>query len=84
MKDKLTAKKVAELCQIFLSSEFGKYYITQLSLQYNALHQEAEKHGLSLAQKAMCVERAAGVKLAIDFLQERARLLEGGHFDKKN
>ena len=71
MSDELVA--ISEQAKAFLASPFGKQYIAALGMQYNGLHQDAEREDLSPSQKAMKVERAAGVKFAISYLEERAR-----------
>ena len=66
MKDFTPAELKVE-CQAFLATDLGQYYITQLSLQYNDLHQKAERD-----RDIMHVVEAAGVKRAIDFLTGHA------------
>lgn len=73
---------IAEAAKEFANSDFGKHFITKLSLTYNGLHHDAEK-AETVEAKAMKVERAAGVKVAIDFISERIALLDNGHFDNK-
>ena len=73
-------KALAELSHDFLQTPLGEYFLTQLSVHYNALHQAAESEELSLAQKAMKIERAAGVKFAIDWFTSRDALLAQGYF----
>lgn len=74
-------KLITEAAKQFSDSEFGKHYIAQLSIIYNGLHQEAEGN-LSIEQKAMKIERAAGLKIALDFISERVALFEQEYFDK--
>lgn len=75
---KLGPQQIAELADAFLESDFGKHYIQQLQLNYNTLHHEAESQNATAEQKAFLVERAAGVKFAIDYLfLRRQRVLDG-------
>lgn len=67
----------------FLKTELGEYFVTVLNTFYNDLHHQAENESLTAEQKAMRIERAAGVHWAINFFIERKRLLESGHFDKQ-
>jgi hypothetical protein len=76
-------KQVAQMAHDFLETPFGKYFINHLSVQYNGLHQEAEDPSLSPAQKAYKVERAAGIKVAINFLLERDQLLQADYYKDK-
>ena len=78
-----TDKQLSELANEFVESPFGKHYLAQLALVYNALHQEAEREELTTEQKAMKVERAAGLRVAIDYMTGKQKLLQGGHFDRK-
>lgn len=77
------AKSAAEAASEFLASEFGQVYIAALSLKYNSLHQEAEDPELSIERKAFLIERAAGLKLAIDYLTVRDDAVKRGDFVKE-
>lgn len=79
---KLDSEKVARLTHDFLETDLGKHHLAQLSVQYNGLHQEAESEKLSIEQKALKIERAAGLKIAIDLLTGPERLLAQGYFEK--
>ncbi len=79
----IDAKREAELVHDFLGTELGEHYLTQLSLQYNGLHQAAESEALTFEQKALKVEKAAGVKVAIDILTQADALHEAGYFKTK-
>lgn len=72
-------KELAEACADFVKSEFGEFLMFQLGLQYNGLHQSAEASDLTVEQKAMKIERAAGLKLAMDFVTSRAELHKQGY-----
>lgn len=76
------AKTTAEAATKFLKTPFGKQFVQALNLHYNGLHQEAEDKSLSVEQKAMLVERAAGVKVAINYLLQREQLVKGEYFKK--
>lgn len=78
-----TAKQLAELAQAFLETDFGQYYLQVMSVQYNALHQAAESKELSIEQKALQVERAAGLKWAINWLTNQDQLLKQGYYEEK-
>ncbi len=80
MKDE---RLIAEAAKGFLDTDFGRHFITQLSLIYNGLHQDAEQATTSEA-KAFKVERAAGLKMAIDYLNERAMRIDRGDFPKED
>ena len=79
----LDAKRLAEAIKDFTASDLGQDYLTALGLQYNGLHHAAESEDLSIEQKAMKIERAAGVKWAIDYLTSRETLLDQGYYKKK-
>lgn len=79
---KPTPKQEAEMATAFLETPFGQHYITELGLIYNGLHQDAERGDLSFEQKALKVERAAGVRQAIDWLKGRQGALKAGVFPK--
>lgn len=83
MSDELTPKQIAEEANAFIDSPFGKHFINQLQIKYNSLHHDAEHVDLSAEQKAYRVERAAGVKMAIDYLFMRRQRVESGEFDEK-
>lgn len=80
---KSDAKRIAELVSEFLETDLGEHYLATLGVEYNGLHQEAESESLTASQKAMKIERAAGVKFAINWLTQRKTLLDGGHLKKK-
>jgi hypothetical protein len=74
----LDGKKLAQDIHLFLEDELGKHLIKQLSYKYNELHQAAESEDLTIEQKALKVERAAGLKWALDYLLTRnQRFVEG-------
>jgi hypothetical protein len=73
-------KHIATLSSEFLKTELGELFVEQLSLHYNNLHQEAEGDSLTIEQKAMKIERAAGVKFAITWLTSRDELLAQGYW----
>lgn len=75
-------KLIAEAAKAFSETDFGKHYIAQLSVIYNGLHQDAEGN-LSVEQKALKVERAAGLKIAIDFIAERVAMFDQKYFDNQ-
>lgn len=74
--------ELAKACAEFIETDFGAFYIQQLSLQYNALHQAAESEEMSVERKALTVERAAGLKKAIDFLTTRSALSAAGYHEE--
>jgi hypothetical protein len=76
----LDVKRLAQLAQQFLDTVYGGWSIAKLSAIYNNLHHEAEE-AQSIDEKALKVERAAGLRLAIDLLTHDAALLETGYFD---
>lgn len=78
-----TAEQVAEQVQAFLATPLGKRYLQTLSVQYNNLHQEAESEALTPGQKAAKIDRAAGVKFAINWLTDREALRAAEYFAKK-
>lgn len=80
MSNKAEARKLAEQITDFLRTDLGQHLLKQLSLQYNGLHHQAEGQELTVEQKAMRIERAAGVKWVIDYLMQRKHLLETGHY----
>lgn len=82
--DPLTPKQIAEMANEFTESLFGKWYLSQLSGKYNELHHQAESEELGVDQKAAKVDRAAGVKKAIDIVMERRQRYLSGEFDKKD
>lgn len=82
-QSQLTPKQIAEMASSFVESDFGQYYLTQMNLHYNALHQASESEDLSLAHKAYKVERAAGLKFAISWLTGKDSLLKSGYYDEK-
>lgn len=75
-------EKMARLASAFLDTEYGTYYLTTLSELYNDEHHLAEKAD-SAEQKAAHVDRAAGMRRAIDLLTHDAQMLQSGYFDKK-
>lgn len=79
----LEGKDLAIEAKAFTESRFGQVLLKQLSLHYNALHQEAESEGLTVEQKVMKIERAAGAKWAIDYIMTRVKSLDEGYYDKK-
>lgn len=81
LMDNRTDKQIAEMASQFVASEFGQYYLTMLSTEYNGWHQEAEGD-LSVEQKALKVERAAGLRFAIDWLTGKDKLVKSGYYDK--
>lgn len=80
---KLEGELLAKAISKFLSTELGEQFLTTLSLHYNDLHHQAEDVALTAEQKAMKVERAAGVKWCIDYLTQRQKNLEDGYWAKK-
>lgn len=76
-------KLLAEQCAEFVKGELGTYYLKVLSVQYNAFHQQAEDASLTAEQKAGLVDRAAGLKFAIDWLTSRQQMYDRGDFNKK-
>lgn len=68
----MTPEQVNAACYDFIRSDLGQHCLTQWSNKYNELHHTAEGEGLTPAQKAAKVDRAAGLKIAIDFLTTRA------------
>ena len=61
---------VSERVKAFLVTPLGKQFMLVLHTEYNDLHQAAEA-ATTMEQKALNVERAAGVKFAIGWLLER-------------
>jgi hypothetical protein len=76
----LTRKQAAELARMFTESEFGQFMMLALSQKYNELHHAAEDETLGIEKKAMIVERAAGLKIAIDFIVNRTEAAKLGEF----
>lgn len=76
----ISPKLEAQAAHDFLETRFGKHFIEQLSMRYNVLHQSAEREKMTSEQKAMKVERAAGVKFAIDWLVQKDQQLAAGMF----
>lgn len=77
-KGNYTPSQVARMASAFLKTPFGEYFVDALSLKYNALHQQAEDETIGSERKAFLVERAAGVKVAIDYLLVRQANLDAG------
>lgn len=82
-KQQLSPAEIAERAHAFMQTEFGQLFLTSLSGIYNDMHHKAEKEDLSIEQKALYVERAAGIKVAIDWMLERKANHDRGLFAKK-
>jgi len=78
----MSPEQLGKLAADFLGTEYGKHVLAKLSVIYNAFHHEAED-GKTMEVKALAVERAAGVKEAIDLLTRDAALYKQGHFNKE-
>lgn len=78
--NELTRKQAAELAKKFAETEFGDFMLMSLGQKYNDLHHDAEGSSLTIEQKAMLIERAAGLKLAIDFVMVRVEAAKRGDF----
>lgn len=76
------AIEIAEDINGFLASSTGQHLIKTLNDKYQLWHHQAEQVG-TIEGKAMLVERAAGLKFAIDWLSERNTNYENGYYDKK-
>jgi len=72
---------LADLVSSFLENEGGKFYMQQLGLQYNGLHQQAESEG-DPAKQARLINQATGLKYAINWLEERKKLKDSGYFKR--
>lgn len=83
MADERPAIAVAEDVNVFLQSKTGIAYLNVLQSQYNQWHHAAEQAGGTMEGKAMLVERAAGLRYAIDWLQERNDNYANGYYEKK-
>lgn len=79
----LSLKEQAQQAKQFLNTQYGAQFITKLSLLYNNLHQEAENEGINVEAKAMKIERAAGLKIAITELTGIVDLLDQGLLEEK-
>jgi hypothetical protein len=77
-----SALQTAQMASDFLDTPFGEYFMEQMGIIYNDFHQKAEGKDLNIESKAMLIERAAGIKEAIDFILTRKRNLEEGLLDK--
>jgi hypothetical protein len=76
------AVEIAEDIYGFMHSSTGKHLIKTFTDEYHTLHRKAEQ-ATTMESKAMLVERAAGVKYAIDWFQERKTNYESGYYTKK-
>lgn len=81
--DPVDAQKMSEDVHAFMLSDLGIYFMQSLSTKYNDLHHKAELETMTAEQKAFYVERAAGLKFAIDWVANRNQQHESGYFDKK-
>jgi hypothetical protein len=81
--DPIDPQKMAEDVHAFILSDLGKYYMQSLSAKYNEMHHKAELETMTAEQKAFYVERAAGMKFAIDWMINRNGQYESGYYDKK-
>jgi hypothetical protein len=79
--DDTDARTVAEYEADFAQSDYGQYILEKIMVQYNELHHAAEAEDIGAEAKAFKVERAAGLKLAIDLLTANANLMDSGIFD---
>lgn len=82
-KPEIDPQKTAEDVHAFMLSDLGKQYMQSLSAKYNEMHHKAELETMTAEQKAFYVERAAGIKFAIDWFVNRNQQHESGYFDKK-
>lgn len=82
MSDK-TSEETGQDISLFLSTDTGVKYLHALELKYNSLHRDAENVTLNIEQKAMSIERAAGVKWCIEWLTQRSISFETGYYTKK-
>lgn len=82
MSDK-TSEEIGQDISLFLSTDTGVRYLQALELKYNTLHRNAEEITLNIEQKAMSIERAAGVKWCIEWLTQRSISYESGYYTKK-
>lgn len=74
---------VAEDVNAFLLSDLGKIYMTALNGKYNEMHHKAELETMSAEQKAFYVERAAGLKIAMNWMISRKQNYDNGAYEKK-
>lgn len=81
MNGDVDLKRIAQLKSDFLRTEFGEWMIPALAELYNGLHHDAEE-AKAIEAKAMKVERAAGVRMVMDFLMNDAAMLEAGLLDE--
>ena len=70
-KPKMSTDLIAQSAHAFIGSEFGRWYLATLEEQYDMLIFDAKNPG-SAEFKAFCIERAAGVEIAIELLKGRA------------
>lgn len=67
----------------FILSDLGKQFMAAMASKYNDFHHKAELETMTAEQKAFYVERAAGVKYAIDWMANRNQQYESGYHDRK-
>ena len=78
-----TATELNELTYEFLRTEYGQYVVGWLSQQYNLEHQYAENEGISNEVIGQHINRAKGIKQAIDFFEHHKTLFEQEREAKK-
>lgn len=78
----LDVERLAEMAAEFLETPYGKYAIAKLAELYNQLHHDAEA-AESVDVKAFKVERAAGLRLAMDLLMNDVAAMKAGYFKKQ-
>lgn len=76
-------QKQVEDVHAFMLSDIGLSFMRSLNTKYNDLHHKAELESMTAEQKAFYVERAAGIKFAIDWMANRNQQHESGYFEKK-
>lgn len=81
--DPIDLKQTLEDVHAFVGSDLGEQYLTSLSAKYNEMHHKAELETMTAEQKAFYVERAAGIKFAIDWLVNRNGQYERGDLEDK-
>lgn len=81
--DDIDPKQTLEDVHAFMLSDLGKQFMVGMSAKYNDMHHKAELETMTAEQKAFYVERAAGIKFAIDWFTNRNGQYERGDLQKK-
>lgn len=78
----LNLKQLGAFGSQFLQTPYGEYVVEKLSELYNGEHHKAEE-ATTIEQKALAVERAAGIRVAIDLLTHDAAMYDAGQLTEK-